>query len=85
MRSQVTKQRSARARAQKGAGVAAQMQGDFAHAHLYLAERLALWQTLENRWGIAYTLSWLALVASVPGDQATARPLAEASFSPGCR
>jgi len=71
----------ARARALQGAGVAAQMQGDFAHARLCLAESLVLWQTLENRWGVAYTQAWLALAHHVSGDQESAGRLAEASVA----
>jgi predicted ATPase len=69
----------ARARALQGAGVAAQMQGDFAHALRCLAESRALWQQLNNHWGVAYTQVWSALASFVPGDLATAYPLAQAS------
>lgn len=70
-----------RAYALQGAGVAAQMQGDFAHARRCLAESLALWQNLENRWGMAYTQAWLALAHHVPGDREPAHRLAEASVA----
>jgi predicted ATPase/DNA-binding CsgD family transcriptional regulator len=75
------KDSTVQARALQGAGVAAQMQGDFAHARRCLAESMALWQTLENRWAVAYTQTWLAFAHHVPGDSATARPLAEASVA----
>ncbi len=65
----------------QGAGVAAQMQGDFAHARRCLAESCDLWQKLENRWGTAYTQTWLALAYFVPGDRKTARPLVEAGVA----
>ncbi|MCC6170273.1 MAG: tetratricopeptide repeat protein [Caldilineaceae bacterium] len=69
------------ARALQAAGLAAQMQGDFSYARIRFEQSLALWRELENRWGIAFTLGWLAWVETVPGDPAMARPLAEASVT----
>ena len=69
------------ARARQAAGLAAQMQGDFAYARTRFEESLVLWRELGAQWGIAFTLAWLAWVETVPGNPATARPLAEASVA----
>lgn len=79
--SNATERATVRARALQAAGLAAQMQGDFAYARIRFEESLALWRKLGDQWGIAFTLGWLAWVESVPGSQATARPLAEASLA----
>jgi len=73
--------KATRARVLQGAGIMAQMQGDFAQARVWLEESLALWQKLEDDCGIAFTLMWLAWAAGVPGDSATARLLAERSLA----
>lgn len=69
------------ARALQAAGLAAQMQGDFSYAGTRFEQSLALWRELGDRWGIAFILGWLAWVETVPGNPATARPLAEASVA----
>jgi predicted ATPase/DNA-binding SARP family transcriptional activator len=70
----------ARARALQGAGIAAQMQGDFAHARRRFEESLSLWQELEDQQGRAFTLIWLARAVGQLRDLATARAWAEASL-----
>lgn len=72
---------SVRARALQAAGLAAQMQGDFAYARVRFEESLKLWREVGDPWGAAFTLGWLAWVETVPGNPATARPLAEASVA----
>ncbi|RIK44641.1 MAG: hypothetical protein DCC55_01895 [Chloroflexi bacterium] len=69
------------ARLLHGAGVAAQMQGDFAYARRRLEEGLALWRALGERWGAGYCLGWLAWVEIVAGDPVAGRPYAEASLA----
>jgi predicted ATPase/DNA-binding CsgD family transcriptional regulator len=70
-----------RARALQAAGLAAQMQGDFAYARTRFEESLVLWRELGAQRDIAFILGWLAWVETVPGNPATARPLAEASVA----
>jgi predicted ATPase/DNA-binding CsgD family transcriptional regulator len=70
-----------RARVLHGAGVAAQMQGDFAYARRRLEEGLAMWRALGERWGAGYCLGWLAWVEIVAGDPVAGRPYAEASLA----
>lgn len=70
-----------RARALQAAGLAAQMQGDFAYARTRFEESLMLWHAVGDPWGTAFTLAWLAWVETVPGNPATAQPLAAASVA----
>ena len=79
--SNATERATVRARALQAAGLAAQMQGDFAYARIRFEESLALWRELGDQWGIAFAFAWLACVEAVPGSPATARPLAEASLA----
>jgi predicted ATPase len=72
-------QGSIRARALQAAGLAAQMQGDFAYARRRFEESLALWRELGDKQGIAFSLAWLAAAVSMLRDFATAYSFAEES------
>jgi predicted ATPase/class 3 adenylate cyclase len=70
-----------RARALHGAGVLADMQGDYAYARSLHEESLALRRELEDKSGIADSLNNLGIVADMQGDYAYARSLYEESLA----
>ncbi|MCL4258408.1 MAG: tetratricopeptide repeat protein [Anaerolineales bacterium] len=70
-----------RARALKGAGVLAYLQGDYQQAITFLEESLTLFQDLHDNVGVAHILRRLGLAAWFQGDQNTARTQLEASVA----
>ena len=72
---------AARAEALNGAGVLAQMQGDYAEARALYEESLTIRRQLGNQRGIAATLNNLGNVARDQGDYAGARALYEESLT----
>lgn len=66
-----------RAPALNGVGVLAAQQGDYAGAHRFFAESLALYQALDDPQGIAGALGNLGMLASQQGDYAQARAFHE--------
>ena len=62
-----------RAKALNGAGALACSQGDFASAHLLHRESLALFRELDDRQGIAVSLTHLGNAAGYQGDNMAAR------------
>jgi non-specific serine/threonine protein kinase len=70
-----------RARALHGAGSIAFIQGDFAAAQALCTQGLALYQDLDDEYGIAQAQWGLGRTASRQGDYAAARGLLEASLA----
>lgn len=67
----------ARAKALFGAGWLAFAQGDDARARLQMEESVAIWRTLRDTHGLAYSLTFLSQPVQVQGDHLLARTLAE--------
>ena len=74
-------ERSARAKAQTGAGTLAALQGDFAAARALHEESLALRHEIGDMPGIANSLANLGSVANIEGDYDAARALFEQCLS----
>ena len=70
-----------RARVAHFIGALATAQGDFAAARSFLHESLALYQKLDDRWGIAASLNALAVSARDSGDYACAQENFEKSLA----
>jgi non-specific serine/threonine protein kinase len=70
-----------RARALAGAGLLADMHGDFAAARAHYQECLDLYQELDDQRGIAEAQGELGRTAVRQGDYAAARPFLEASLA----
>ena len=71
----------ARAEALRGAGVLAQIQGDYASAQALFEEGLAIFREWGDKAGIALSLANLGLVAYNQGDYSSARSLLEESLA----
>jgi predicted ATPase/DNA-binding XRE family transcriptional regulator/Tfp pilus assembly protein PilF len=70
-----------RANLMNGAGVIADVLGDYEQATLLFAESLALWRELDHQAGIASALTNLATLATRQGDNARARSLTEEALA----
>jgi len=68
---------AARAKALTGAGHLAHNLGDYAAAHTWFEESLAIWRELGDKAGIAASLNNLGWVVLQRGDHAAARALSE--------
>jgi predicted ATPase/DNA-binding CsgD family transcriptional regulator len=71
---------AARAQALLGLAVLAHWQGDDERAVPCLQESLALWNDLDDDWGITFTLGMLGIVAEDTGEFARAVPYLEQSL-----
>jgi predicted ATPase/DNA-binding winged helix-turn-helix (wHTH) protein len=62
-------------------GALASTQGDFAAARQFLTQGFALYEQLEDQWGIAVSLNALAVTARDRGDYSSAQQLFERSLA----
>ena len=72
---------AARAKALRGAGALARMQGDYAAARSLHEESLTFFRRIKDQQGIAWSLTNLGMVVSMQGDYGAARALHEESLT----
>jgi non-specific serine/threonine protein kinase len=70
-----------RARALRGSGVMAELEGDYAAARASYDQSIAIWRQLGDRRGIAASLNNLGSVACAQGDDETAQGLWEQTLA----
>jgi predicted ATPase/class 3 adenylate cyclase len=58
-------------------GFLAWFQGDYTLAHAWLKESVAIWRNVEDRWGLAFALTWLGQATASLHGAAVGRSFAE--------